>query len=191
MSSRRARSEPPKIIGAMAALCSRAVELQKRVNDLEAELEQASSELDEQLRITLPEALAEVGLAEVLLEDGTRLKLEPFVRAKIPGGDEEDSPGAKSLRRRAFDWVREDNSTDMIKTHIQVWYSKGQDAQAQAVVEALQKLGAPVEYKEDIHHSTLRSYVKKCVEAGKPIPLDAFGAYVGTTTKITPPKETV
>jgi len=73
---------------------------------------------------------------------------------------------------------------DIIKNDVVVSFSAGQDNMAGAVLDDLRTQGFDPAQKTHIHPSTLKSWVRQRVEAGKELDFDTFGVFVGNEATI-------
>ena len=158
---------------AISTLAKEQMVLEDEVAALEEELKQKKKELLVLQTTTLPEALAEAGVAGFTLDNGARVDVKGFVSAKIPAKHEQE----------AFRWLEENNFGDIIKTQISV--DTGKDLELAREYQAvLEEAGADVHFGRSVHAQTLKAFVKKEVEAGTSIPLELFGAFIGQKTTI-------
>lgn len=141
------------------------VSLEDCVEKLEQQLKDKQEQLRKLSQETLPNMMAEVGLASFKLPNGRSIEIKDVVYAKLP----EDS-------YTAFSWLRTKGMDGVIKTQVVLNYGKGDDHKLQAIQEALAQMGEVPVVKSTIHHMTLRALVKEQIEKGSDIPLEAFGA---------------
>lgn len=143
--------------------CNVYIQLEKDIADQELKLKNKKAELEQVSRTNIPELLNEVGLSEVKLADGKKVKIEDKLRANI--ADKNYLLAYKS----------------MVK-------AEGGDEEAQRAVDELFKSQAIIESAEDelleyfiendipynvkrtIHYQTLVKYCKSKLEQGKEIP---------------------
>jgi hypothetical protein len=123
---------------------------------------------------TLPEALMAVGLTGITHVSGKKLTVEKFYQAKIPD----------THRAEAFQWLEDTGNDSIIKTDVSAKFGKGDKAKAEEAVKLLEEHGIIAGMKTGVHHSTLRAFVKEQLENGEPLPLEAFGVYVGNRVKV-------
>tara|TARA_B100000900_G_C20566664_1_gene711431 strand:- start:1246 stop:1806 length:561 start_codon:yes stop_codon:yes gene_type:complete len=121
----------------------------------------------------IPDLLAEVGLSSFELSDGTKIKVEPFVRAHI----------SKDRAKEAHAWLDDNGFGEIIKKEINCKFGRG-DNRFTEVLSQLDTLGIDTTTKESVHHSTLNSFCKEQMEKGTDIPVTTFGLYSGFVTKI-------
>ena len=122
----------------------------------------------------IPEAMAEVGMSEFKLQDGDKVTVQPYYSASIP----------KDRINEALDWLRDNNHGDLIKNTVSVDFGRGEDDRADTLRESLQNTGLSYTDKTGVHSSTLRAFVREQVEAGKSLPLDLLGVFIGQKTTI-------
>jgi hypothetical protein len=121
----------------------------------------------------IPALMEEMGV-DSLEVDGHKVKVRPFVHARI----------AEDKRDEAFAFLRSIGEADIIKNDVVVSFSAGQDNMAGAVIDDLRTQGLDPEQKTHIHPSTLKSWVRQRVEAGKELDFDTFGVFVGNEATI-------
>lgn len=158
-----------KDLKAVADLVRQQLVLERRIEDLEDELKRAQQNLAKISQEILPEALAEHGLSELKMEDGSKITVSQFIQAHISKEKQED----------AFDWLREHNFDDLIKNVVSLEFGKGEDDHARDVMETLTNRGYWPQNKQSVHPSTLKAFVKEQVEKGAEIPSDLFGVFIG------------
>ena len=154
---------------AVADLVRQQLVLERRIEDLEDELKRAQQSLAKISQEILPEALAEHGLSELKMEDGSKITFSQFIQAHI----------SKEKQEEAFDWLREHDFDDLIKNVVSLEFGKGEDDHARDVMETLTNRGYWPQNKQSVHPSTLKAFVKEQVEKGAEIPSDLFGVFIG------------
>ncbi len=112
------------------------------------------------------------------LKNGAKVQVKPFYAGKISDENKEE----------AFKWLRQHGFGSLIKREISAKFGKGQDKLATMALEALEKLGCDPGDKTSVHPQTLKAFIKEQVEAGKNLPTDLLGVFVGKVTKVTPAK---
>ena len=124
----------------------------------------------------IPDLMNKVGLKLVQLEDGTKIKVDEFVDARIKDANV------------AFDWLRETNNESIIKNQISVSLGRGDDARAQEVIELLRENDVEADLKITVHNQTLKAFCRDALdnpELAESLPREAFGIYQGKRAKIT------
>ena len=157
----------------IAELANKQRDLERGVADLESQLKAKKEQLRVVQEHDLPDALAEAGVSEIRLADGSRVKAEPFVTAHI----------TKAKSEEAHAWLVDNGFGDIIKREVTAKFGKSDD-NWKIAVEALQARGIKIETKEAVHHSTLKAFAKEQMEAGTDLPVDLLGLYSGFKSKI-------
>ena len=155
----------------IAELANKQLELERGVAELEDQLKAKKEQLRVVQEHDLPDALAEAGVSEIRLADGSRVKAEPFVTAHI----------TKAKAEEAHTWLVDNGFGDIIKREVTAKFGK---SDWKIAVEALQARGIKIETKEAVHHSTLKAFAKEQMEQGTDLPVDLFGLYSGFKSKI-------
>ena len=140
-----------------------------QIADLESQLKDLKKE---HLKLTdedLPQMLAEIGMSEFKLDDGSSVTVKQTYGASIRVDNREE----------AYEWLRQKGHDDIIKNTIACQFGRGEDDQASAFHAFASKEGFPTEQKTEIHSGTLRAWVKDRVENGEEFPMELFGAWVG------------
>lgn len=152
----------------IADLANKQLSLQQQVADLEEQMKAAKEELRVVQEHDLPDAMAEAGISEVKLADGSRVKTEPFVNASI----------TKAKADKAHAWLVENGHGDLIKREVIAKFGRGDDKFEKARL-ALLEHGIVAETKEAVHHMTLKGFAREQIEQGKDLPVDLFNLYSG------------
>jgi len=148
--------------------------LEQRVEDLAAELKKAQSDLAHISGEALPAALAEHGLTELKMADGSKVTVSTVISANI----------TKERAPEAHDWLRANGHADLIKNTVSVAFGKGEDTKAADLIDLLDAKGFNSDQKEAVHPSTLKAFCKEQIEKGAQIPSELFGIYIGQKTTI-------
>tara|TARA_R110000803_G_scaffold1629_5_gene5286 strand:- start:7203 stop:7772 length:570 start_codon:yes stop_codon:yes gene_type:complete len=123
---------------------------------------------------TIPDAITDANLlSEFTTADGIKVSIKPFISANI----------SEARREEAHFWLREHEHGDIIKNIISVDTGKDQKLAEQAIT-ALSEGGFNPSSKESVHASTLKAWLREQVEAGTPVPLELFGAFLGQKSTI-------
>ena len=148
--------------------------LEQRVEDLAADLKKAQADLAHISGEALPAALAEHGLTELKMADGSKVTIATVISATI----------TKDRANEAHDWLRANGHEDLIKNTVSVVFGKGEAARAAALISQLDSNGWDPDQKEAVHPSTLKAFCKEQIERGTAIPSELFGIYIGQKTTI-------
>jgi len=158
----------------VAALVRQQLILEQRVEDLTAELKKAQLDLAHVSGEALPAALAEHGLTELKMADGSKVTVATVISANI----------SKERSEAAHQWLRDNGFGDLIKNTVAVTFGKGEDEKAVELVKELDSEGFNVDQKEAVHPSTLKAFCKEQIEKGSEIPSELFGIFIGQKTTI-------
>lgn len=158
----------------VAGLARQQLILEQRVEDLTAELKRAQNELAHISGEALPAALAEHGLTELKMADGSKVTVSTVISANI----------SKERSNEAHDWLRANGFADLIKNTVSVAFGKGDDEKASRLINQLDQMGFDADQKEAVHPSTLKAFCKEQIERGSAIPSELFGIYIGQKTTI-------
>lgn len=135
--------------------------------------EENIKEMKHELRLLqeeeLPSQMMELGLSSFKMEDGSSVEIKKQYGAGILNDN----------KAEAFNWLRKNGHGHIVKNVVSVEFGMGEDQTAQSFVDSVYKQGHSPKQNENVHHSSLRSWVKEMVEEGKPIPMELFGVYVG------------
>lgn len=140
-----------------------------KVADLDEKLKTAKAKLLELTDRDLPDVMAEVGLTDITLADGSKLSIKQTYGARIP----------VEYRDAAFAWLQEKGHDDLIKNLVSVPFGRGEDSSATEFMELAQKNGFLPDQKKEVHPQTLKAFVKEQLEKGQDVPMDLFGVYTG------------
>jgi len=148
--------------------------LETKIKRAEEDLATLKEQFKQVSQTDLPEALAETGLSEIKLTDGSKISVQQFYNASVP----------KDKIDEAFTWLRNNNHGDLIKNTIACSFGRGEDGNAKVLKEELTKIGISFTSKEGVHPQTLKAFVREQVESGQNLPLDLLGVYIGQKTVI-------
>lgn len=149
------------------SLAETLVEQQQEVDQLNEQLKEAKQRLYQTEREDLPTLMIELGLSEITLTDGSRVQIKEDLDAKI----------TEKTRADALRWLLDNGFGGLIKTNVSLAFGRGDHDTAAEVRDRLAEEYDGVELKEDVHHSTLKAFVKERMAAGDQIPMDLFNVY--------------
>jgi hypothetical protein len=152
----------------LSTLVDQMVEEQQRIDRLEQKLKEAKARKQKLAVENIPALMSQMGIDKVTTKSGATVTVAPMISASIPADN----------REQAFAWLRENGFDGIIKNDLILSFGKGEDDVADKVRQRLEAEDLPVEQKTHIHPSTLKAFVRECLEKGTPIDLDLFGAYV-------------
>ena len=102
--------------------------LENKIKQTEDDLATLKEQFKQVSQTDLPEALAETGLSEIKLTDGSKISVQQFYNASIP----------KDNLDQAFTWLRDNGHADLIKNTVACSFGRGEDGNAK-VSHSLQK----------------------------------------------------
>ena len=162
------------------------IDLEDEVVRIEAELKETKAQLRKIAEVDIPEAFAELGIAELALATGESVTVATKLKAGIPTGSK---PESVAKREAAFNWLRAHEAEALIKAEIKTAFGKGEkekELQEKAIM-TLAELGIAVDLKEAVPWNTLTSFVKERIEKGEPVDWELLGVVELSTTKIVRP----
>lgn len=158
----------------VAELATRQINLEREVEDLENRLKEKQEALKQVQEKDLPEALAECGLSEIKLVDGSKVTVKPYYQANPP----------KEKYDEAMNWLRDNGHGDLIKNDVTVSFGKGEDDRAVDFKRFLTDNGTSYVDKTGVHPMTFKAFVREQVETGQNLPFDLLGIYIGQKATI-------
>ena len=164
----------PDELNRLSRLANELIHKQNEVKELEDSIKAFKDRIRQISEQEIPDFLAEVGLSSFELDNGTKIKVEPFVRAHI----------SKDRSKEAHAWLEDNGFGDIIKREVNCKFNKGDNKYVE-LKDKLDDLGQSYTTKESVHHATLNSFAKEQMEKGTDIPMQLFGLYSGFITKIT------
>lgn len=156
-------------ISTIADLANQQLQLEQECAALEQTLAERKKELDRVQTDLLPTAMMAAGVVDFKLVDGSKISVREVVRCNIKADN----------KAAAYEWLRANGAEPLIKNKLELSFIRGQDEQAQKAVAMLRNIGLFPVMKEDIPWNTLASWAAEQLEAGKALPDELLGLYVG------------
>ena len=148
--------------------------IQKDIGQNEEYLQQRKKELDHISGEIIPTMLSEMGLSYLKLTDGSSVEVKTNYSATITQANKE----------AAFNWLRENGLGDIIKNELIVSFGRNEDNKAASYAELAKGQGYQPTQKLKVEPMTLKALVRERIEAGKPMPTEIFGVFIGNKTTI-------
>jgi hypothetical protein len=152
----------------------------KKVEDdiaaIEEQLKKKKEEADHISSKVIPELLAEQGLSEIKLADGSKVSVKQEFRCTLPKDDVK--------REQAYEWLRNEKLGDIIKNNVFVTFGKGEDDKAKSLIDLAVENGYEPNQKSDVAWNTLTALYEERVKAGLDMPSDVFNLWIKDKTKI-------
>ena len=156
----------------LSRLAEEQLERQKAVAAAEAELEKRKDELRETAEVAIPELMEELGIETFTTSNGLKVSVKEDIRASILAAN----------KAQAFQWLRDNGHSAIIKRIVKVQFGMGEDDQAEQAIEALGDL--PVEDESNVHWQTLCRFAREMLSEGQEIPEELFSIHRQRVSKI-------
>ena len=163
-------------ITTIAAECVKLKQKEDEIAALEEQLKNKKAEADDIGSRVIPELLAEQGLSEIKLSDGSKVSVRKEFRAMVP---KDDLKGETALQ-----WLRDQGLGDIIKNNVTVSFGKGEDNKAEQLLRLAADNGFEPQQKSDVAWNTLSALYQERIEAGLDMPSDSFSLWIKDKTKI-------
>ena len=156
--------------------CVKLKKIEDEIAAIEEQLKNKKAEGDDISSRVIPELLAEQGLSEIKLADGSKVSVKKEFRCTLP----------KDLDKRnaAYKWLRDQGLGDIIKNNVFVTFGKGEDDKAKSLIDLAVENGYEPNQKSDVAWNTLTALYEERVKAGLDMPSDVFSLWIKDKTKI-------
>ena len=158
-------------------LADKIKELQAHQKQLEVQedlIKQKKKDIEHLSGEIIPTMLSEMGLSFLKLQDGSSVEVKTNYSATITQANKE----------AAFNWLRENGLSDIIKNEISVSFGRNEDNKAADYAELAKGQGLEPQQKLKVEPMTLKALVRERMEAGKEMPTELFNIFVGNKTTI-------
>ena len=163
-------------VNTIAAECVKLKQKEDEIAALEDQLKSKKAEADDIGSRVIPELLAEQGLTELKLQDGSKVSVKKEFRATLPKDD--------IRREAAYKWLRDQGLGDIIKNNVFVTFGKGEDDKAKQLLDLAAENGFEPQQKSDVAWNTLTALYQERIQAGLDMPSDCFSLWIKDKTKI-------
>ena len=160
----------------IAQECVNLKQKEDEIAELEDKLKKKKEEADHISSKVIPELLAEQGLSEIKLADGSKVSVKQEFRATLPKDE--------VRRDAAYQWLRDQGLGDIIKNNVSVTFGKGEDDKAKSLIDLAVANGYEPSQKSDVAWNTLTALYEERVKAGLDMPSDVFHLWIKDKTKI-------
>ena len=160
----------------VAQECVKLKNKEDEIAALEEQLKTKKLEADDISSRVIPELLAEQGLSEIKLADGSKVSVKQEFRATLPKDE--------VRRDAAYQWLRNQGLGDIIKNNVSVTFGKGEDDKAEQLLNLAAEHGFEPQQKSDVAWNTLTALYQERVQAGLDMPSDSFSLWIKDKTKI-------
>ena len=148
--------------------------LDQEVEVLEKSLKQKKKSFEHLSGEVIPTMMAEMGLSQLKLMDGSSVDVKPNYSANITIANKD----------AAFNWLRNNGLGDIIKNEILVSFGRNEDNKAADYAALASERGYQPTQKLKVEPMTLKALVRERIEAGKELPTELFNVFVGNKTTI-------
>ena len=169
-----AETIPEDNMGKIGAVATDIAETEIEISNLKEQLKKKEDYKTKLSEEVLPSLFSEVGLSELKLSDGRKIKVSEYYRAAIKVEN----------REAAYTWLRNNGFGDLVKNQVTCSFGRNEDEKASSLISDLNEKGLEPTQREWVEPSTLRAFVREQYESGKEIPMDLLGAYIGHKTTI-------
>jgi hypothetical protein len=149
--------------------------LENEIEALEEKLKHTKRDLETLSGDVIPTMMAEMGLTQLKLMDGSSVDVKPYYAANI----------TVKNREAAYKWLRENDLGDIIKNDVTVSFGRNEDNKAADYANLAQSHGYQPTQKLKVEPMTLKALVRERIEKGVEMPMDIFNVFVGNRTKLT------
>ena len=160
----------------IAQECVNLKKIEDDIAAIEDQLKKKKEEADHISSKVIPELLAEQGLSEIKLADGSKVSVKKEFRCTLPKD--------QVKREQAYEWLRNEKLGDIIKNNVFVTFGKGEDDKAKSLIELAVENGYEPSQKSDVAWNTLTALYEERVKAGLDMPSDVFSLWIKDKTKI-------
>ena len=164
-------------VSTVAQECVKLKQKEDEIAALEEQLKSKKAEADDISSRVIPELLAEQGLSEIKLADGSKVAVKKEFRCTLPKDE--------LKRTAAYQWLRDQGFGDIIKNNIFVTFGKGEDNKAEQLLNLAAENGFEPQQKSDVAWMTLTALFRERIESGLDMPSDVFSTWIKDKTKIT------
>tara|TARA_B100001113_G_C20961564_1_gene557653 strand:+ start:84 stop:713 length:630 start_codon:yes stop_codon:yes gene_type:complete len=161
----------------IAQECVKLKSKEDEIAALEEQLKNKKAEADDISSRVIPELLAEQGLSEIKLADGSKVSVKKEYRCTLPKDEVK--------RQQCYDWLRDQGLGDIIKNNVFVTFGKGEDDKAKQLLNLAAENGYEPQQKSDVAWMTLTALFRERIESGLDMPSDVFSTWIKDKTKIT------
>lgn len=172
--------EPEKNEGLLEAaqrLANEASQIQEQIDDYNLTLKSLNDRKKEIIERELPEMMKEAKISSFTLENGKKISLKEIVAATVPKDERQ--------KRAFFDWLQDEQATDIIKSQVAIAFDRGGHNEALSLVYELQGQGYAAGFDENVYPQTLVKFLRERLENGEDLPPEnILSVYLGTHAKI-------
>lgn len=163
-------------LSSLLTMANELIQLERSIADAETMLKQMSGRANELKLRVIPDAMAELGLNEVVTSTGDRLKVDDFINGSLP---------KDPLKRMdAIAAIEEMGGSGIIKNEVNLSFEKSQHNEAVSIADELRQKGFHVDLHSGIHPQTYHAFIRERLRNGEHVDVDRLGVFVGRRTKV-------
>lgn len=173
----------PDSLKKLGLLAAQMAQLMIQKEELEDQLKKVEEALKKYKENFVPEVMNELELKEITTKGGLRLELKEEIRASLP----KDSV----KRAAAFDYLAATGNSGLIKNEFTLSFGRNESEASRQFYEFINgpagqyyREHGSVSFDQTVHHQTLLKFLRDERDAGRDVPMEAFGAFVQTFAKI-------
>ena len=148
-------SIPEDNMGRIGAVATDIAETEAEIAVIKEQLKSKETYAKKLSQEVLPSLFSEVGLSELKLSDGRRLKVSEYYSA---------TP-LKENREKVHTWLRNNGFGDLVKNQVTCSFGRNEDEKASSIRASLDEKGIDTTQREWVEPSTLRAFVREQYEA--------------------------
>ena len=120
-------------LGAVSDLAQTMFDTEREIEDLEKLLKEKKQNLTKLAEQDLPDLMQELNMKDFTLNNGAKVEIQDIASGSIPSATAimrakpEDRAELELRQQQCFDWLRGNNAGDLIKSNVEVQFSKGED----------------------------------------------------------------
>ena len=153
-----------KELAIISKLAQDQLDWEKRIDQLETDLEHAKDSLRQIQEHLLPEAMATVGMSEFKLLSGAKITVKDDVYASV----------RKDYIVSAVGWLDSAGLGDIVKDKVDVNFGRGESDKAKSLLDYCKENGFTASETLSIHPQTLKATVKEQLARGVEFPEEYF-----------------
>lgn len=162
-------------LGQISAMVSELLTLDDRIAKGNALLTQLNDQRNRLSEVSIPTAMAAIGLAKVTLESGHTLEIKPEVYAAIRA----------DFKNQAFQWLDEHGLGDVVKSEVTYIFGRGEEELSRSLIAMSREQGyGNYKEKRSVHPQTLVALIREQRALGKEFPEEYFSIADIAKTKI-------
>jgi len=178
-------------LGAIADMAQRMFDLENEINKLDETLKQKKQDLKMLAEQDLPDLMQELNIKDFTLSNGAKVEVKDVISASVPSQgaidrikDEDEKEAMRDLQQQCFDWLRDNNLGNLIKSNVEVQFGRDEDEACNAFTEELRDRKLYYKRAVGVHPGSLNATLKERLSEGKDVPVEMFRVYMGRKANI-------